>query len=243
MQWQMGEVINIVAETYRVKTFTIRLPGWQVHLPGQHYDIRLTAEDGYQVQRSYSVASPPAQQGTIDLTVDHIEDGEVSPYLVEGVSVGDFLELRGPIGGYFAWQPAEQEQPLLLVAGGSGIVPLMAMLRHRKSAGIANCVQLVYSIRTPRDVIYGGELEGLAREDARFGLHLTFTRQAPEGWTGYQRRIDEPLLRQLLAAIDGPPLGFVCGPTALVEAAAGALLNAGLAPETIRTEHFGPTSR
>ncbi len=238
MHWQMGEVIRIVAETRRVKTFTIRLPGWQVHLPGQHYDIRLTAEDGYQVQRSYSVASPPAQAGTIDLTVDHIEDGEVSPYLVEGVGVGDFLELRGPIGGHFVWKPSEHAQPLLLVAGGSGIVPLMAMLRHRKSIGTGNIVQLVYSIRTSQDVIYGRELEGLAREDARFGLHLAFTRRAPEGWTGYRRRIDEPLLRELLAAFDGPPLGFVCGPTGLVEAAAGALLNAGLAPETIRTEHF-----
>jgi ferredoxin-NADP reductase len=242
MQWQMGEVISIVAETGRVKTFTIRLPGWRAHLPGQHYDIRLTAQDGYQVQRSYSVASPPAQQGTIDLTVDHIEDGEVSPYLVEGVAVGDALELRGPIGGYFVWKPAEHGQPLLLVAGGSGIVPLMAMLRHRKSAGLDNHAQLVFSIRTPQDVIYGRELEGLAREDARFRLHLTFTRQAPEGWTGYRQRIDERLLRELLGTFARPPLGFICGPTRLVEAAANALLNAGLPPETIRTEHFGPTN-
>jgi ferredoxin-NADP reductase len=243
MQWQMGEVIGIVAETRRVKSFTIRLPGWRAHLPGQHYDIRLTAEDGYQVQRSYSVASPPAQAGTIDLTVDYIEDGEVSPYLMEGVTVGDALELRGPIGGYFVWRPAEHTQPLLLVAGGSGIVPLMAMLRHRKSAGISNHAQLVYSIRTPEDVIYGRELAQLAREDPRFRLHLTFTRKAPEGWTGYRQRIDEPLLRELLGTFAQPPLCFVCGPTRLVEAASGALLNAGLPTETIRTEHFGPTNR
>ncbi len=243
MQWQMGEVIHIVAETGRVKTFTIRLPGWRAHLPGQHYDIRLTAEDGYQVQRSYSVASPPGQVGTIDLTVDYIEDGEVSPYLLEGVAVGDSLELRGPIGGYFVWKPAEQEQPLLLVAGGSGIVPLMAMLRHRRSAGIGNQAQLVYSIRTPRELIYGQELAQLAREDPRFRLHLTFTRQAPEGWTGYRQRIDEPLLRELLGTFARPPLSFICGPTRLVEAAASALLNVGLPPETVRTEHFGPTDQ
>ncbi len=243
MQWQMGEVTNIVRETRRVKTFTVRLPEWKAHLPGQHYDLRLTAEDGYQVQRSYSVASPPGQQGSIDLTVDWIEDGEVSPYLVEGVGVGDALELRGPIGGYFVWRPAEQQRPLLLVGGGSGIVPLMAMLRHRKSAGIGNPVQLLFSIRSPEDVIYGQELARMAAEDARFQLHLTFTRKAPEGWTGYQRRVDEPLLRELLGTFVQPPLGFICGPTLLVEAAAGALSNAGLLPEAIRTEHFGPTGR
>lgn len=239
MQWQRGEVIRIVAETGRVKTITFRLPSWRVHLPGQHYDIRLTAEDGYQVQRSYSVASPPAQEGTIELTVDYIEGGEVSPYLLEGVVVGDVLELRGPIGGYFVWKPAEHEQPLLLVAGGSGIVPLMAMLHHRKSADIGNPAQLVFSICTPGDVIYGQELEVLAREDPRFRLHLTFTRQAPEGWIGYRQRIDEELLRELLGTFAQQPLSFICGPTQLVETAASALLNAGLPPEDIRTEHFG----
>ena len=242
MQWQMGEVISVRRETHRAKTITIRLPGWQAHLPGQHYDIRLTAEDGYQAQRSYSVASPPARQGSIDLTVDHIEDGEVSPYLVEGVTVGDPLEVRGPIGGYFVWTPAERQRPLLLVAGGSGVVPLVAMLRHRKTAGLANPAQLVFSVRTPADVLYAQELEGLAREDPRFRLHLTFTRQAPAGWTGYHRRVDEPMLRELLDTFPQPPLCFVCGPTLLVEAAANALLNAGLPPETIRTEHFGGAS-
>ncbi len=239
----MGEVIRIVEETRRVKTFTIKLPEWRAHLPGQHYDIRLTAEDGYQVQRSYSVASPPGQEGSIDLTVDYIEDGEVSPYLVEGVTVGDILELRGPIGGYFVWKPSEQQRPLLLVAGGSGIVPLMAMLRHRERTSIGNHTQLIFSIRTPEDVIYDRELNGLARSDPRFALHLTFTRKAPESWTGYRRRIDEPLLRELLSTFAQPPLCFLCGPTLLIEAAANALLNAGLLPETIRTEHFGPTNR
>jgi ferredoxin-NADP reductase len=239
MKWQTGEVIKIVRETHRVKTITILLQGWSAHLPGQHYDIRLTAEDGYQAQRSYSVASPPGQQGSIDLTVDYIEDGEVSPYLVEGISVGDTLELRGPIGGYFAWTPAEHQKPLLLVAGGSGIVPLMAMLRHRKSAGTGNDTQLVYSVRSPADLIFGQELEALAREDSRFRLHLTFTRTAPAGWRGYHQRIDEPMLRELLGAFAQFPLSFICGPTLLVEAAANALRNAGLPPESIRTEHFG----
>jgi ferredoxin-NADP reductase len=240
MQWQRGEVIRVVQETSRVKTFTIQLPGWQVHLPGQHYDIRLTAEDGYQVQRSYSVASPPGQEGSVDLTVDCIEDGEVSPYLVEGVGVGDALELRGPIGGYFVWTPADYERPLLGVAGGSGIVPLMAMLRHRKRAGIGNPAGLLFSIRTPQDVIYGQELDQLAREDDHFGLHLTYTRQAPEGWHGYQRRIDEAMLREVLAGFAQPPLCFICGPSLLVETVANALLNAGLPPGDIRTERFGP---
>ncbi len=242
MQWQMGEVINIVQETHRVKTFTIRLPGWQVHVPGQHYDIRLTAEDGYQVQRSYSIASPPGQQGSIDLTVDCIEDGEVSPYLVEEVAVGHAIELRGPIGGYFAWLPAEHQRPLMLVGAGSGIVPLMAMLRHRKTAGIGNYAQLLFSVRSPENVFYGEELARLNREDDRFALHLTFTRKAPNIWSGYQRRIDEPLLRELVGTFVQPPLSFICGPAGLVEAVANALLNIGLPPESIRTEQHGPTS-
>ena len=243
MHWQMGEVINIVQETRRVKTFTIRLPEWEVHLPGQHYDVRLTAEDGYQVQRSYSIASSPEQQGSVNLTVDCIEDGEVSPYLVEGIAVGDSIEMRGPIGGYFVWRPAEHQRPLMLVGAGSGIVPLMAMLRHRRIAGISNHVQLLYSIRSPENVIYGEEMARLTREDDCFALHLNFTRKAPEGWTGYQRRIDEPLLRELLGIFVQPPLSFICGPTGLVEAVANALLNAGLPPELIRTEQHGSTGQ
>jgi ferredoxin-NADP reductase len=208
-------------------------------------DVRLTAEDGYQTQRSYSIASAP-QDAQVALTVDRLPDGEVSPYLTDVLSEGDRLELRGPIGGYFVWD-VELGGPLLLVAGGSGIVPLMAMLRHRatalKTADARHNVpaRLLYSSRRWDDVIYRGELAGLAQDDQTLEVTLTFTREPPQGWTGLRRRID----RMMLAAVAWPPAErphvFVCGPTPLVEAAAATLVELGHEPALVKTERFGPT--
>jgi len=240
--WQIARVQRIVQETPRVKTFALQLPQWQPHQAGQHYDIRLTAPDGYQAERSYSVASPPEQTGEIELTVDLVEDGEISTYLHEGLSVGDQLEVRGPIGGYFVWGKKLEELPLLLVAGGSGIVPLMAMLRHRAAIGATNPTVLLFSIRTAADAIYRAELERLAQAPAGagFDLRLTFTRQPPPAWAGYQRRIDHSMLREVLGRFPAPPQCFVCGPTRLVEQVANTLVEVGLPADTIRTERFGP---
>jgi ferredoxin-NADP reductase len=240
--WQLGRVTRITQETPRVKTFTLALPHWRAHRAGQHYDLRLTAADGYQAQRSYSVASPPEQAGEIALTVDLLAEGEVSTYLHEGVAVGDELEVRGPIGGYFVWGQELADRPLLLVAGGSGVVPLMAMLRHRAALGATNSTTLLFSVRTADDVIYGAELEQLALAGGRgLDLRLTYTRQAPPGWAGYRRRIDRPMLAEVLSRFPALPECFICGPTPLVEQVASALLEAGLPAGTIRTERFGPS--
>jgi ferredoxin-NADP reductase len=241
-QWQIARVTDIVQETPRVKTFTLQLPQWQPHLAGQHYDIRLTAEDGYQAQRSYSIASPPEQVGSIALTVESIEDGEVSSYLHDGVAVGDSLEVRGPIGGYFVWGQELVKLPLLLVAGGSGVVPLMSMLRHRAAIGATNPTALLFSIRTAAEVIYRQELAQLAQQQVNpLDLHLTFTRQPPPGWTGYRRRIDRAMLTEVLSRLPTHPQCFVCGPTQLVEQVANTLVDLGLPSDIIRTERFGPS--
>lgn len=241
-QWQIGRVKAIVRETPRVKTFTLTLPAWQPHQAGQHYDLRLTAEDGYRAQRSYSVASPPEQTGEIALTVELMEGGEISTYLHEGVGVGDELEVRGPIGGYFVWGKELAAAPLLLIAGGSGVVPLMAMLRHRAALGATNSTTLLFSVRTAADAIYRAELEQLAAPaaGAGFDLRFTFTRQPPPGWTGYERRIDPAMLAEVLGRFPTPPQCFICGPTRLVELVANSLVDAGLPADTIRTERFGP---
>ncbi|QDK77336.1 oxidoreductase [Spirosoma sp. KCTC 42546] len=240
-QWQIAQVKAITQETPRVKTFTLQLPQWIAHIAGQHYDLRLTAEDGYQAERSYSIASPPEQTGEIDLTVELIDDGEVSSYLHEGISIGDPLEVRGPIGGYFVWKDNLATTPLLLIAGGSGIVPLMAMLRHRARIGATNPTILLFSVRTAEETIYGQELRQLAEEDAHFTLLLTYTRQAPPNWTGYQRRVDRTMLTEVLNQFASQPICFVCGPTLLVEQVANTLVDVGLPTDTIRTERFGPT--
>jgi ferredoxin-NADP reductase len=239
--WQLGTVRSIVPETPRVKTFTLSLPNWTPHLAGQHYDLRLTAEGGYQAERSYSIASPPEQTGEIALTIELVEDGEVSGYLFEGVAVGDELEVRGPIGGYFVWH-GEPTAPLLLVGGGSGVVPLVAMLRHRQHLGLRTPAVLLFSVRTPEEVIYQAELEAMAKADDTFTLLLDYTRQAPPSWVGYQRRIDAAMLAEVVARFGtAQPQAFVCGPTGLVEAVANGLQAAGLPPEAILTERFGPT--
>ena len=240
--WQLATVKSIKQETPHVKTFTLSLPDWTPHLAGQHYDLRLTAEGGYQAERSYSIASPPEQAGEIELTVEVIADGEVSGYLNEGVAVGDPLEVRGPIGGYFVWRGAADTPPLLLVSGGSGVVPLMAMLRHRQRIGTRTPAVLLFSVRTPEEVIYQAELEALANTDSSFTLLLDYTRQAPPGWAGYQRRIDATMLAEVVARFgEAKPQAFVCGPTGLVEAVANGLQEVGLPAELILTERFGPT--
>jgi ferredoxin-NADP reductase len=226
-RWQIGTVTRIKEETPRVKSFRIELPMWMPHLPGQHYDVRLTAPDGYRAQRSYSVASSPLDEGGIELTIDRLEDGEVSPYFHDVVVEGDQVEVRGPFTSYFVWRG---EKPVLLVGGGSGVVPLMCMLRHRRRTMPELPMRLVYSVRHAEDVIYEDEL----MDDAL----LTFTRDAPEGWDGHRGHIDSELIAQ--AGIDGG-LAFVCGSNGFVETASELVLGLGYDPQQIRTERFGPT--
>lgn len=240
LNWQLGEVIDIQMETARVKSLVLAVPEWIGHEPGQHVDVRLTAEDGYQAQRSYSIASPPEETGHIVLTVERLEDGEVSPYLVDELRIGDKLELRGPIGGYFVWK-AQRGGPLLLVAGGSGIVPLMAMIRHRQRVESHVATRLIYSSRFYEDIIYRDELERLASDDSMLEVVHTLTRAQPPGWTGYHRRIDIGLLGEIAWPSEQRPLAFICGPTQFVETAAAGLLSLGYEPARIKTERFGPT--
>jgi ferredoxin-NADP reductase len=240
LEWQLATVTAIRSETPRVKTFTFSVPARHAHRAGQHYDIRLTAEDGYRAQRSYSIASPPERAGEIDLTVERVEDGEVSAFMHEVLAVGDRIEVRGPIGGYFVWEAA-LGGPLLLVAGGSGVVPLMAMLRHRAAAGSTAPARLLYSSRTYDDVIYREELDRLAARKDSFELFHTLTRSQPEGWTGFDRRIDTRMLADVSRLYGARALTFICGPTALVETAANGLLELGLKSERIKTERFGPS--
>jgi ferredoxin-NADP reductase len=232
-------VVETIAETPRVKSLVLAVPHWVAHRAGQHVDVRLTAEDGYQAARSYSIASPPEEPRLV-LTVERLEDGEVSPYLVDELQVGDPLELRGPIGGYFVWE-ASMGGPLLLVAGGSGIVPLMAMIRHRIAAGSTVPVRLLYSVRGPDEVIYGQELDRLATSVEGIEVRYTFTRTAPAGWTGYQRRIDAAMLAEVGWPPESEPSMFICGPTPFVEAAANVLVACGYPAARIKTERFGPT--
>jgi ferredoxin-NADP reductase len=239
--WQISTVTAIRAETPEVSSFTLSLPNWRAHRAGQHYDVRLTAADGYQAQRSYSIASPPSCTGEVDLTIEKIADGEVSPYFHDTLEVGDQVEVRGPIGGYFVWEPA-LGGPLLLIAGGSGVVPLMAILRERASAEPMPTTVLLYSSRTLEDVIYGDELASLAAGDAGLRVIQTLTRSQPPGWTGYDRRIDRAMLTEAIAAAGPQPLAYICGPTLLVEAAANGLVELGVSPAQVRTERFGPTS-
>jgi ferredoxin-NADP reductase len=236
LTWQVAEVAEVVPETPRVKTIRLDVPGWPGHLPGQHVDIRLTAEDGYQAQRSYSIASPPAAEH-LDLTVELIADGEVSPYLTEELRPGDQFELRGPVGGYFVWEPS-RGGPLFLVGGGSGVVPLMAILRHHAATGAETDATLLYSSRSWDDVIYREELERLQR---RARVVHTLTRSQPDGWKGYARRVDAEILNEVAPLTSEPPHVYVCGPTPFVEAVAAALVELGHEPTRVRTERFGPT--
>jgi ferredoxin-NADP reductase len=239
-------VIDVVPETPRTRTLVLDVPDWPGHRAGQHVDVRLTAEDGYQTERSYSIASAP-EDSRLLLTVEELKDGEVSPYLSEELRAGDKLELRGPIGGYFVWD-VSLGGPLLLVGGGSGIVPLMAMLRHRSTAvGTVDAerrnvpARLLYSSRSWDEVIYRDELARLAENDATLEVRHTLTREQPPGWSGFRRRIDKAMLEQVAWSPSEKPQVFVCGPTALVEAVAQALVELGHEPARIKTERFGPT--
>jgi len=240
IDWQLGTVTSTRDETPTVRSFTLALPSWSGHRPGQHVDLRLTAEDGYSVERSYSIASEPERSGELDITVERIEGGEVSPFLHEIVVPGDRLELRGPIGGYFVWEAAIGG-PLLLIAGGSGVVPLMAMARHRARSGMSIPTRLLFSSRAFDEIIYRDELDRLAATGDGFGVTHTLTRQQPDGWTGLTRRIDEAMLADALEPLGSATRAYACGPTALVEVVANALVRLGLPPDRIRTERFGPT--
>ena len=237
--WHVATVVETRRESAGATTVTFDIPDWPGHRAGQHVDVRLTAEDGYSATRSYSIASPPEAE-QIAITVESLPDGEVSPYLVEEVLAGDQLELRGPVGGYFVWESA-MGGPLLLIGGGSGIVPLMAILRHHQAAGSNAPVRLLYSVRTPEDALYSAELDRLGEDSDLVQIVRTFTREAPAGWTGHTRRIDDDLLREVAYPASVQPLVYVCGPTALVEVVAGLLVQQGHDPARVRTERFGPT--
>jgi ferredoxin-NADP reductase len=238
LNWALAEVGEVIVETPRAKSLVLSVPGWGGHLPGQHVDVRLTAEDGYQAERSYSIASAPAAE-RVELTVERLDDGEVSPYLTDVLRPGDKLEIRGPIGGYFTWDIA-RGGPLLLVGGGSGVVPLMAILRHRAAQGDHVPTRLLYSSRSSDEIIYHDELAQLDADPALDVVH-TLTRSQPSDWTGYRRRIDEAMLAEVTWPAAEGPLAYVCGPTRLVESVASTLVALGHEPARIKTERFGPT--
>ena len=239
LTWQVATVESITVETYRVKTFRLLLPLWQPFRPGMHYDVRLTAPDGYQAQRSYSIATAPETRNVVDLTVETIEGGEVSPYFHDIVEVGDQVEVRGPIGGPFTWD-GSMGGPLLLIGGGSGIVPLMSMLRHRNSTACHVPTLLLYSSRSPGNVIYSDELDALSAAGNGFEVEHTFTRKTPDGWNGFARRVDVEMISEVSGRLGTIGRAFICGPEGFVETAANALVDAGIASERIRTERFGP---
>jgi ferredoxin-NADP reductase len=239
LEWRLAQVREIVVETYRVKSIVLDVSGWQGHLPGQHVDIRLTSGEGYQAQRSYSIASPPEDE-LLTLTVERVENGEVSPYLVDELRIADQFELRGPIGGHFVWTVAARE-PLWLIAAGSGIVPLMAMLRHRARRKVRGPALLLFSSRGLEDVIYREELEMMGRGGPDLRVAGTLTRKQPEGWTGYRGRIGKALLAEVGFPPDETPRTYVCGPTAFVEDVSRFLVELGHDPLTVKTERFGPS--
>jgi ferredoxin-NADP reductase len=239
LTWQVADLVERIDETPQVRSLVLDVPNWPGHQPGQHVDVRLTAADGYRAERSYSIATP-ADATRVAITVERIDDGEVSPYLVDELQVGDKLELRGPIGGYFVWQPSDGG-PLFLAAGGSGLVPLMAMVRARIGAGGDVAVRLLVSSRSPDDIIYSGELGTIATDQAGVEVIQTFTRAQPPGWSGYRRRVDREMLADVAWPATDKPRCYVCGPTGFVEAVATSLVELGHEAGNIRTERFGPT--
>lgn len=242
LAWQVAKVVDVRPETRTVRTLVLDVPAWPGHRAGQHVDVRLVAEDGYQAERSYSIASPPENR-SVDLTIERLDDGEVSPYLCDVLHPGDGLEVRGPIGGYFVWH-ASQLGPLLLVAGGSGIVPLMAIVRHRMRADARVRARvptrLLYSARTWDDVVYREEIQNLSA-DIGVSVSFTLTRETSPAWHGYNRRVDRVMLEEFSWPAADAPSAFVCGPTPFTESVATLLVELGHAPSRIRTERFGPT--
>jgi ferredoxin-NADP reductase len=239
LSWRAAQVLEVRHESTSARTLALDLPDWPGHLPGQHVDVRLTAADGYQAQRSYSIASAP-DGSRVELTVERLADGEVSPYLTDELRPGNLLELRGPIGGWFVWRLGDTD-PVLLLGGGSGVVPLMAMVRTRVANGGTMPMRLVYSTRTPDTVLYGDELRRLAEREPQLDVELVYTRRAPEGREGPVGRLDAARLAALAWPPADRPACFVCGPTGFVEAVADLLVDQGHAPEQIRTERFGPS--
>jgi len=237
LSWLVADVLEARAETESARTLALDVPGWPGHLAGQHVDVRLTAEDGYAAQRSYSIAN--AHDGDhVELTVQRVPDGEASTYLVDEVRAGDRFELRGPVGGYFVWRP-EQRQPVLLLAGGSGVVPLMAMVRTRAAAGSNAPMRLLYSVRGPGDLLYADELRRRADDEAELDVTYVYTRTAPTGWPRAAGRADAALLAQVAWTAEREPISYVCGPTSFVEAMADLLVAGGHPPTQVRTERFG----
>jgi ferredoxin-NADP reductase len=232
LTWQTATVSAVTDETPTVRTLSFEVPDWPGHRAGQHLDIRLTADDGYRAERSYSIASAPGEP--VAITVERLDDGEVSPYLTQDVQPGDEIEIRGPIGGYFVWDSGSV--PLLLLAGGSGVVPLRAMLRHRARVGSSVPVRLLYSVRRLPDVIYRPELSA---EPDGVTVIYTLTRQQPPGWTGYSRRVDAAMIGEIAWPVAQAPLAYVCGPTNFVEAVAADLVALGYPPLRVKTERFG----
>src|SRR6266498_5486509 len=239
LTWRFGRVLAVRDETPTARTLVLDVPDWPGHLAGQHVDVRLTAEDGYQAQRSYSIASAPGG-GRLELTVQRLDDGEVSPYLTQVLRPGDPLELRGPIGGWFVWHPGEAS-PVLLAAGGSGVVPLMAMVRTRLTSSSPTPMRLIYSTRGPDMALYSDELRSVAGRDPELRVDLVYTRQAPAGWSGPVGRLDAAQLAALGWPPAHRPASFLCGPTGFVEAVANLLIEQGHDPQRIKTERFGPS--
>jgi ferredoxin-NADP reductase len=238
--WRVGTVIALHDETATARTIRLEVSDWPGHVAGQHVDVRLTTADGYSAVRSYSIASAPNADRHPEITVERLPNGEVSPYLTQEIAVGDRLELRGPIGGWFVWRP-EQTEPIQLVAGGSGIVPLMAMIRSRASTGSTAPFRLLYSVREPEAVWYREELQALSDQDRSLGLTYAYTRVAPKDWPRPPGRIDAALIEQTTWPSTLSPTCYVCGPTSFVESASRLLTASGNHPEKIRTERFGPT--
>ncbi len=235
LTWQTATVSSVTDETPAVRTLTLAVPDWLGHRAGQHLDIRLTGDDGYRAERSYSIASAPGEP--VAITVERLDDGEVSPYLTQDVQAGDEFEVRGPIGGYFVWE-ATDPAPLLLLAGGSGVVPLRAMLRHRSQTGSSVPARLLYSVRSLPEVIYRAELDA---EPDGVQVTYTLTRQQPAGWTGYARRLDPAMMAEVAWPMAQAPVAYVCGPTNFVEAAAADLVALGYPAQRVKTERFGAT--
>ncbi|MEU7819668.1 ferredoxin reductase [Catellatospora sp. NPDC049133] len=237
--WRAARLVEFRDETPSARTLVFDVPDWPGHLPGQHVDVRLTAEDGYSTERSYSIATP-ADGTRVALTVQLVEDGEVSPYLTQTLSVGDVIELRGPVGGWFVWRSADQA-PVLLIGGGSGIVPLMAMIRARRAAGSKALFRLIYSARTPEDRYYADELRTRARDDFGLDVSYVYTRKTPEGWPLPPRRLGVADVNNGGWPPDFGPSCFVCGPTGFVEAVADILIALGHDARRVKTERFGPS--